>query len=168
MPKLLLVDDNRVQMEVLKAILSAAGHEVVTTDQPKEALFLALTHQPDVIIADIKMPEMNGFELTRRIKSDRKTRGITVLLYSAIEKSGNVFGKALEAGAEDFIRIPSEDGEIVARMEVCIARRKMAVALEEKVTDLERFQAATIDREKRVLELKEEIRRLKKLLEKQG
>lgn len=168
MPKLLIVDDNHLHLEVLKVTLEAAGHTVLTTTHPAQVSAMALEYRPDVIMSDINMPGTDGFELTRQLKASAKTKDITVLLFSSVEKSGEVFRKALEVGAEDFIKMPAENDEITARLDVCIARRKIAKDLAEKIADLERFQAATIDREKRVLELKEEIRTLRKLSEKQG
>lgn len=164
MPKILIIDDNYIHSEVLKAILEDEGHMVITNALPAQAVQLAIEHKPDVIMSDVNMPGMNGFELTHQLKSNDNTNNIAILLFSSIEKSGNVFRKALQAGAEDFIKMPADGDEVTARLEVCIARHNLTKALEEKVAALERFQAVTLDREKRMLELKTEVRKLKEEL----
>ncbi|MFH1654870.1 MAG: PAS domain S-box protein, partial [Pseudomonadota bacterium] len=84
---------------------------------------IAENENPEVIFSDINMPGINGLELARLLKSNEKVKDIVILLFSCASQSGEVFRKALEAGADDYIEMPADRNEIISRINVCIERQ---------------------------------------------
>src|SRR3954453_14346904 len=81
--KILIADDHRANREALSALLETAGHYVLTAADGNQALNLARDHQPALIISDVLMPLMDGYELTRRLKLEPATAGMSVIFYTA-------------------------------------------------------------------------------------
>lgn len=131
MEKILIVDDNVDHLETLAKILESAGYEVIKEPEAKKVLKIAQEQNPSLIMMDVRMPQMSGFELARELKSDEVTKDIVMLIFSAVEKSGEMFKKVLEVGAEDFISMPAEREEIVSRVKVCLQRKKYIADLKQ-------------------------------------
>jgi adenylate cyclase len=104
-PKVLIVDDDWLNRDLLKAYLTASGCEVVTAADGKEALEKALDSPPDLTLADVQMPNMDGLELCRLLKSTRATRFVPVVIVTALDSEEEKL-KAIEAGADDFVSKP--------------------------------------------------------------
>ncbi|MGA9192803.1 MAG: adenylate/guanylate cyclase domain-containing protein [Anaerolineales bacterium] len=104
-PKVLIVDDDWLNRDLLKAYLTASGCEVVTAADGKEALERALDSPPDLTLADVQMPNMDGLELCRLLKSTRATRFVPVVIVTALDSEEEKL-KAIEAGADDFVSKP--------------------------------------------------------------
>ena len=119
--KVLVVDDDPVCRRLLEASLLKRGCEVVTARDGEEAHALAREHKPDVVITDVVMPRLDGFELCRRIKADAELRRTPVILLTALSDSGDVIG-ALQSGADGFITKPYDKDFLSACMESLIAR----------------------------------------------
>ncbi len=83
MSKVLLVDDNRSQLELMDKFLTVAGHTSVRITDAKEAVNKALEYKPDIIVTDVVMPGMSGFELCRRLKQNPGTSGIPIVICSS-------------------------------------------------------------------------------------
>src|SRR3954464_564755 len=81
--KILIADDHRANREALAALLETFGHEVVTANDGNRALDLARSHAPVLVISDVLMPGMDGYELTRRLKLEPATAGLSVMFYTA-------------------------------------------------------------------------------------
>lgn len=121
-PRILIVDDEPTSLLTLQAILSRAGYDVVTLKDPRKALTLAETVHPDAMIVDIVMPEMSGWELLEKVRSQQRFDPMPVLVLSSLELPADRV-RALRLGAEDFIVKPYDADEIVARIEGHLARR---------------------------------------------
>jgi sigma-B regulation protein RsbU (phosphoserine phosphatase) len=119
--KALVVDDDPVCRRLLEASLLKRGCSVVTAADGEEAHALAREHKPDVVITDVVMPRLDGFELCRRIKADPELRRTPVILLTALSDSGDVIG-ALQSGADGFIRKPYHKDFLSACMESLLAR----------------------------------------------
>ena len=119
--KVLVVDDDPVCRRLLEASLRKRGCDVVTACDGEEAHALAREHKPNVIITDVIMPRMDGFELCRRIKADAELRRAPVILLTALSDSGDVIG-ALQSGADGFITKPYDKDFLATFMESLIAR----------------------------------------------
>jgi adenylate cyclase len=104
-PKVLIVDDDWLNRDLLKAYLTASGCEVATAADGKEALEKALDSPPDLTLADVQMPNMDGLELCRLLKSTRATRFVPVVIVTALDSEEEKL-KAIEAGADDFVSKP--------------------------------------------------------------
>jgi two-component system cell cycle response regulator len=113
--RILIVDDELMNLKLFKAYLSMENYEIVTAESGQEALTRASQLPPDVILLDIMMPGMDGFEVTRRLKADPATDGIPIILVTALsgEKSR---ARGLDAGADEFLTKPVHKAELVARV----------------------------------------------------
>lgn len=102
MAKILMVDDDKMLIDLYKERLGLAGFEVEIARNGEEGLAKVHEFEPDLVLMDIMMPKVNGYEALASIKSDPKTKDIPVIMLSALMRDSNK-SKALEAGAEDFI-----------------------------------------------------------------
>src|ERR1017187_8216537 len=99
---ILVVDNSRVNLKLMRLLLTFEGFEVRTSERAEEALRMLDTFRPALVLTDIQMPGMDGLEMTRRIKGDRRTSGIKVAaLTASTSKLDNQ--RAIEAGCEDYI-----------------------------------------------------------------
>ncbi len=113
--KILVVDDIEANVRLLEAKLSAEYYDVITASDGPTALAMAASERPDIILLDIMMPGMDGFQVCRRLKDDAETRHIPVVLVTALDgRSDRVAG--LEAAADDFLTKPIEDLMLMARV----------------------------------------------------
>jgi two-component system, cell cycle response regulator len=141
--KVLIVDDSPVTIALFHRMLADGLFQMIRASDGQEALELAFAEFPDVILMDIMMPEMNGLEATRRLKSDPRTRDIPIILVTAMDDPENKQA-SLEAGAEDFIFKPVKRPELLARVNSMIALKEY------------RDQVAIRDRSQRSLILRQD------------
>jgi two-component system, sensor histidine kinase and response regulator len=112
--KILVVDDSPDNLFLIDSILQEEGHEIVLADNGFKALDLIETSPPHLILLDVMMPEMDGFEVTRRIRENKDLPFIPILLITAYDYPSAAIG--LDSGADDFIRKPVEIEELLARV----------------------------------------------------
>ncbi|MFH1007722.1 MAG: response regulator [Candidatus Latescibacterota bacterium] len=115
MAKILVVDDLPANIRVLKLRLLAEGYEVVEAADGLEALDQVAAEHPDLILLDVMMPKMNGYEVCRRLKTSEQTRLIPVVMVTALKETADRV-KGLEAGADDFLSKPFDPTELQARV----------------------------------------------------
>lgn len=113
--KILIVEDSRTQAEYLRHILETEGYRVLLADNGREALEQVATFLPTIILSDIVMPEMDGYEFCHRIKQDKKTAEIPVILVSQLFDPADII-RGLESGADDFIIKPYDPEYIRTRI----------------------------------------------------
>ncbi len=113
--KILIVDDEPRNIRLLEGMLAGDGGQLLSAGNGKEAVEKALSEYPDVILLDILMPEMNGFEATRILKKDPRSKNIPIILVTALDGPENRIS-GLEAGAEDFLNKPVSAVELKARV----------------------------------------------------
>ena len=113
--RILIVDDEPLNIKVLEAKLPSDEYEVIPAYSGKEALEKVDDTPPEVILLDIMMPEMDGYEVTKRLKADPKTSHIPVIMLTALTETKDKL-KALDAGAEEFISKPVNGTELIARI----------------------------------------------------
>jgi DNA-binding response OmpR family regulator len=118
--KILIVEDSRTQAEYLRHILENEGYRVSLAENGNEALGQIAIEHPSIIFTDVVMPELDGYELCRRIKADEKTAGIPVILVTQLFDPVDVI-RGLEAGADDFIIKPFEAEYIRTRLATILA-----------------------------------------------
>jgi two-component system alkaline phosphatase synthesis response regulator PhoP len=113
--KILVVDDENYILHILDFSLGAEGYEVITAEDGEEAVRKCREEKPDLVVLDVMMPKMDGFEACRTIKRDAETAETPVILLSA--KSRDVDQKqGYEAGADDYITKPFSPGRLVDRV----------------------------------------------------
>jgi CheY-like chemotaxis protein len=115
MAKILLVEDNELNRDMLSRRLIRRGYEVVMASDGAEALASAASEQPDLILMDMSLPVIDGWEATRRLKSDPRLRGIPVIALTAHAMAGDR-ERALEAGCDEFDTKPIEFERLLSKM----------------------------------------------------
>jgi CheY-like chemotaxis protein len=113
--KVLIADDNPQGVELLDAYLAELGCAVRTAADGEETLKAVREWQPDLILLDIMMPKVSGFEVCKRLRADPKTRDIAVLMVTALDQPSDV-ERAVEAGTDDFLTKPINKLELLLRV----------------------------------------------------
>ncbi|HZE61431.1 MAG TPA: EAL domain-containing protein [Burkholderiales bacterium] len=126
MAKILIADDHRANREALAALLETAGHYVLAAADGNQALNLARDHQPVLIVSDVLMPQMDGYELTRRLKLEPATAGISVMFYTAYFGSQDAKQLAGALGVARVLVKPSDNDEILHAVDEVLAARPAA------------------------------------------
>jgi PAS domain S-box-containing protein len=141
MPKILAIDDKMDNLVTLSALLKNLMPDctVVTTQSGIEGLKEAKAGQPDVILLDVKMPDMDGFETCCRLTSDEATRHIPVIMVTAIKTDPESRIKGLEIGANTFLAKPIDEYELVSQVKVALRIKKAEDALRRERDSLERL-----------------------------
>jgi len=159
--KVLIVDDSYTKRALYKNELEKANYDVVEAIDGLEGLAEAKAELPDVIVADMAMPKMNGLKMIQVLKSEEKTRYIPVICVSATYKDIETKMQALtEAGAEEFFYMPESMSELLLKVTVMMRIRKVYLELLEKNRQLKLFNDAAVGRELKMVELKEKIGKL--------
>jgi diguanylate cyclase (GGDEF)-like protein/PAS domain S-box-containing protein len=149
---LLIVDDEPLVRKLLKMLLEDQGYLTLTASSGEEALAIVEQQPPDLILLDIMMPGMDGYEVARKLKSDKSMANIPIIMLSALgEHSARILG--LEAGAEDFLNKPVESAELWLRVRNLLRLKAfgdylkshnlmLEEQLQQRTIDLERFRSA--------------------------
>jgi two-component system cell cycle response regulator DivK len=125
MPKILLVEDNEMNRDMLSRRLERKGFQVVCAVNGQEGLNLAITGKPDLILMDMSLPVLDGWEATRRLKADPATRTIPVIALTAHAMATDE-QKAREAGCDDFDTKPIELSRLLGKMDALLPRSPAA------------------------------------------
>ena len=122
MPKILLIDDKQDNLVTLSAILKnlMAGCHLLTAQSGREGIEKAKTESPDTILLDIKMPEMDGYEVCNRLKEIEQTKHIPVIMISAIKTESEDLVKGLETGADAFLAKPIDEYLLIAQVKTAL------------------------------------------------
>ena len=146
---ILIVDDEISNLKLLTEYLGQAGYQVRPTEKPQQAIDSALAKPPALILLDVRMPEMDGFEVCKRLKQDKRTRGIPIIFISALQ---DVQDKVLgfEAGGVDYITKPFQEEEVLARVRTHVELRNMQLTLEKIVDERTAELTATRQRDRSI------------------
>lgn len=135
-PKVMVVDDHEPSREFLSDLLSLRDYTVVGTSKGSEAVALAEAEQPDLILLDVLMPEMDGFAVCKLLKASPSTRAIPILFMTALRKTTNKV-RGFAAGAVDYLIKPLENAEVLARVQTHLSLRQLQKQLEAQNRELE-------------------------------
>lgn len=113
--RVLIADDIQQNRELLEAYLADEGYEILMASDGQQTMQLVDQHQPDLILLDIMMPRMSGYEVCSQIKGDPARRGILVLMVTALNETGDI-EKAVNAGCDDFLTKPVNRLELRTRV----------------------------------------------------
>jgi CheY-like chemotaxis protein len=120
--KILLVEDNEMNRDMLSRRLERKGYQVVMAVDGAAGVAMAQTEAPDIILMDMSLPVLDGWEATRRIKADESTRLIPVIALTAHAMAGDR-EKAISAGCEDYDTKPIELPRLLGKIEALLAQR---------------------------------------------
>src|SRR5688572_4840411 len=134
-PRVLVVDDHEDNIELLRARLESRGYQVEDARDGQQALERVAASPPDLILLDVMMPRMDGFEVARRIKSDRTLPFIPIIMQTALDSTEHKV-EGLDAGADDYITKPINFAELEARVKSMLRIKALQDALEEREREL--------------------------------
>ena len=141
---ILVVDDTPANLQVLAGMLKDRGYKVRPVPSGKLALQAAQREPPDLILLDINMPEMNGYEVCEHLKADDELKGIPVIFISALtETTGQ--GEGFSAGGVDYVTKPFQAEEVRARVETHLELRRLRLELERRNSSLEDLVAQKVN-----------------------
>src|SRR5690349_22592085 len=129
--RILIVDDDRKILDLLLDLLALEGYEVATAVDGSEAIDLALSFEPDIVVSDVVMPNVSGLELCRHLKEDPRTAFIPVMLISGLIPAGDGGIEGLHAGADDYIDLPFRNEELQVKVARLVERHRIEGALKE-------------------------------------
>ena len=127
--RILIADDNEPNRELLEVYLADLDCEIATAVDGRDTLEKVSSFQPDVILLDIMMPKLSGFEVCQQLKASPETRQIMVLMVTALGELGDI-ERAVEAGTDDFLSKPVNRVELVKRVENMLQLRPVSDELE--------------------------------------
>jgi len=127
--RVLIADDNEPNRELLEVYLSELDCEIATAVDGRDTLDKVVSFKPHVILLDVMMPKLSGFEVCERLKSDRDTSPIMILMVTALGELGDI-ERAVEAGTDDFLSKPVNKIELVKRVENMLKLRHVSDELE--------------------------------------
>jgi DNA-binding response OmpR family regulator len=146
---ILVVDDEQRLVSVVKAYLEQEGFRVVTASNGREAIHVARQEKPDLIILDIMMPEMDGYEFLRVHRKERETP--IIMLTAKVADNEKVIG--LELGADDYVTKPFKPRELIARVRAVLRR----VGKTEPTPEILRVGEITLDRDGHTVTVKDDF-----------
>lgn len=140
--RVLIADDNEANVELLEAYLGDSGLdvEIAVAVDGQDTLEKAAAFKPDLILLDVMMPKLSGFEVCQKLKGDPATRGIMILMVTALNEHGDM-ERAVDAGTDDFLSKPVDKVSLVKRVENMLKLRNVSDELERLRRYIEQMEA---------------------------
>jgi adenylate cyclase len=150
-PRILIADDNAMNLDILQTRLSVHGYDILTATDGEAALALAREKQPDLILLDVMMPRLDGFEVCRRLRADTSLPFMPIILVTARTDPKDIVA-GLEAGGDEYLTKPVDQAALVARVKSMLRIKALHDTVQEQSALLEgrvRDQVGQLDRLKR-------------------
>ena len=138
-PIVLVVDDDEPSLELLQAYLEDVDCETIPAQDGVEALQIIAGKTPDLVLLDVMMPKMSGFEVCKRIKNDPKTSDIPVIMVTALNEFGDI-ERGIDSGTDDFISKPVNKLELVTRVKTMLKLKHLSDKLERTLAYLREIE----------------------------
>jgi len=138
-PVVLVVDDNQQNLELLQAYLEDVDCETVPAYDGLEALEIIAKSAPDLILLDVMMPKMSGFEVCKRVKNDPKTSDIPVIMVTALNEYGDI-ERGIDSGTDDFLSKPINKLELLTRVKTMLKLKHLSDKLERTLAYLSEIE----------------------------
>ena len=119
--KILIVDDDADSLKLIGLMLQRQGYEIIAANTGQQALDRATAERPDLVILDIMMPDMDGYDVCRRLRHDSATQAIPIIMFTAKTMVDDKVA-GFEAGADDYLTKPTHPAELASRVKVVLAR----------------------------------------------
>lgn len=132
--RILIADDNQTNVELLEVYLSGLDAELGVAVDGRDTLDKVASFKPDLILLDIMMPKLSGFEVCKQLKGNAETKGIMILMVTALNELGDI-ERAVNAGTDDFLSKPVNKLELIKRVEIMLRLRHV----EDEVERLRRY-----------------------------
>jgi adenylate cyclase len=161
--KILVVDDTPQNLKVLDAILAPRGYTVITATSGAEALQTVQTDAPDLILLDIMMPGMSGYEVAQRLRADPATRFLPIVMVTALGAQEEKV-KAIESGADDFLTKPVNQLELLARVRSLLRIKDYHDTIQAQAAQLAEWNRTLEERVQRQVQELERSARLRRFL----
>ena len=162
MSTVLVVDDRQQNVRLLEAVLAPNGYDVIHATSGAEALEAAWRHSPDLVLLDVEMPGMNGYEVCRKLREDERTAFLPVVLVTAHEREVRADG--IEAGADDFVTKPFNQQELLARLRSLLRIKRYHDTIEAQAGELAEWNRTLEARVAQQVEELEQMSRLRRFL----
>jgi len=141
-PIVLVVDDNQQNLELLQAYLEDLNCETIPAHDGLEALEIIGRKKPDLILLDVMMPKMSGFEVCKRVKNDPKTSDVPVIMVTALNEFGDI-ERGIDSGTDDFISKPVNKLELLTRVKTMLKLKHLSDELERTLAYLSEIEKHT-------------------------
>lgn len=141
-PKILIADDNPQNVELLEAYLSDLDCELLIAHDGEEALRAVESQHPDLILLDVMMPRVSGFEVCRKIRANPATRDILILIITALNETTD-FERGVQAGTDDFLTKPVNKTELMCRIRSLLRVRHLRDQLDRTLAYLAEVEASS-------------------------
>jgi DNA-binding response OmpR family regulator len=141
-PKILIADDNTQNVELLEAYLGEFTCELRTAHDGEETLLVVDEFQPDLLLLDIMMPRLSGFEVCRKIRANPATKDLLILMVTALNEASD-FERGVQAGTDDFLTKPVNKIELLCRIRSLLRVRHLKNQLERTLAYLAEFESAS-------------------------
>jgi two-component system alkaline phosphatase synthesis response regulator PhoP len=139
MPRILIADDSQLNAELLEAHLEGSGFETKIVSNGEETLTAAAAWSPDLILLDVMMPKLSGFEVCRRLRADPATRDVGILMVTALDQPTDV-EQGVAAGTDDFITKPINKTELLLRVRALLESRNHSGDVDRTLSYMGRVQ----------------------------
>jgi two-component system alkaline phosphatase synthesis response regulator PhoP len=146
--RILIADDNQPNRELLEAYLTEVDCDVEHSADGQDTLAKVKSFRPDLILLDVMMPKLSGFEVCQKLKADAATRKIMVLMVTALNEPGDI-ERAVQAGTDDFLSKPVNKAELLKRVENMLKLKDVTDELERLrryIEEMERRESGQPDR----------------------
>jgi PleD family two-component response regulator len=138
-PRVLIADDNPQGAELLEAYLGDSGYELRSAADGEQTLQQVAAWLPDLILLDIMMPRLSGFEVCKRLRANPATRDVAVLMITALDQPSDI-ERALEAGTDDFLSKPINKNELLLRVRSLLRSRQYKRELDRVLAYIEEVE----------------------------
>ncbi len=141
-PKIVIADDNLQNVELLEAYLSDFDCELRTAFDGEETLRVVLEFAPDLLLLDVMMPRLSGFEVCRKLRANPTTKDLLILMVTALNEAAD-FERGVQAGTDDFLTKPVNKIELLCRVRSLLRVRHLKSQLDRTLAYLAEFEAAS-------------------------
>jgi DNA-binding response OmpR family regulator len=140
-PKFVIADDNLQNVELLEAYLSDVDCEIKTAFDGEETLRIVSEFEPDLLLLDVMMPRLSGFEVCRTLRSNPRTKDLLILMVTALNEASD-FERGVQAGTDDFLTKPVNKVELLCRIRSLLRVRHLKDQLDRTIAYLAEFESA--------------------------
>jgi DNA-binding response OmpR family regulator len=141
-PKIVIADDNLQNVELLEAYLSDFDCEICTAHDGEETLRVVEEFAPDLLLLDVMMPRLSGFEVCKKIRANPATKDLLILMVTALNEAAD-FERGVQAGTDDFLTKPVNKIELLCRIRSLLRVRHLKTQLDRTLAYLAEFEAAS-------------------------